>query len=249
MSMEILRIDHVSKSFTTSLFKKKQILHDVLLSLPQKRVMGFLGPNGAGKSTLIKTIMDFIRPDKGTIHIAGKVNNDSYARGKVGFLPEHPYYYDNLTANELLLVFGKLAGMSPDDIKQRGEALLTKLQLIHVADKKLRTYSKGMQQRVGFALAIIHDPDLLILDEPLSGLDPMGRHMIIQLITDLKNEGKSIFFSSHILNDIERVCDLVAIINRGKILFQGNLQECIGACRSLENAFVQFINRDNEHVN
>lgn len=249
MSMEILRIDNVSKSFNTSLFKKKQILHHVSLSLPQKRVMGFLGPNGAGKSTLIKTIMDFIRPDKGTIHIAGKMNNDSYSRGKVGFLPEHPYYYDNLTANELLLVFGKLAGMSPYDIKQRGEALLTKLHLIHAADKKLRTYSKGMQQRVGFALAIIHDPDLLILDEPLSGLDPMGRHMIIQLITDLKNDGKSIFFSSHILNDIERVCDLVAIINRGNILFQGNLQECIGTCGNLENAFVQYINRDNEHVN
>lgn len=244
-TMDILKIDQVSKTFNTSFLKKKDVIRNVSLVLPQNKVMGFLGPNGAGKSTIIKMVLDFIRPDSGKIEIGGVPNNDPISRRGVGFLPEHPYLYDNLTANELLLFFGKMGGVPKEKIKDRGVELLTKLNLIQVADKKLRTYSKGMQQRVGFALAIINDPRLLILDEPLSGLDPMGRHMIIELILELKNQGKSIFFSSHVLNDIERVCDLVTIIDHGTLLYCGGIRECIGNNNGLEDSFVQIIKEHN----
>lgn len=241
----MLSIDSLNKSFPTGLKIRKPAVHELSFTVPEKTVLGFLGPNGAGKSTTIKMIMDFIRPDSGDIHIFGQNHRAPVARKRVGFLPEHPYYYDNLSARELLSFLGKAAGMSSGLIRSRGDALLERLQLAGAADTLLRAYSKGMQQRAGFAAALLHDPDLLILDEPLSGLDPIGRHMIITLLMELKQAGKTIFFSSHILNDIERLCDSVAILNRGKLLFCDSLSACTGGTSSLEEAFVTMITNDN----
>ncbi len=242
----MLSLEAVSKLFKSAPLKKKIAVSDLSLHVPAKTVLGFLGPNGAGKSTTIKMVMDFIRPDSGVITLLGQTNRHTLSRKKVGFLPEHPYFYDHLTAWELLLFLGKTAGMDTRHIRERGGMLLERLLLSDAANKRLRTYSKGMQQRAGFAAALLHDPDLLILDEPLSGLDPMGRHMIITLLMELKQEGKTIFFSSHILNDIERLCDSVAILNQGRLLFHDSLAACTGnGATTLENAFVSMITKDN----
>lgn len=241
----MLSIDSLTKSFATGIKTRTTAVHGLSFTVPEKTVLGFLGPNGAGKSTTIKMIMDFIRPDSGDIRIFGQNHREPMARKRVGFLPEHPYYYDNLSARELLGFLGKAAGMSASLIRSRGDALLDRLQLTSAADTLLRAYSKGMQQRAGFAAALLHDPDLLILDEPLSGLDPIGRHMIITLLMELKQAGKTIFFSSHILNDIERLCDSVAILNSGKLLFCDSLPACTGGTSSLEEAFVTMITNDN----
>lgn len=241
----MLTLESITKSFTIGLKNRKNVLRDLSFTVPEKTVFGFLGPNGAGKSTTIKMIMDFIRPDFGQIHIFGQSQHKPSARKRVGFLPEHPYYYDNLSARELLAFLGKAAGMPSSLIRTRGNELLDRLRLTDAADKLLRTYSKGMQQRAGFAAALLHNPDLLILDEPLSGLDPIGRHMIISLLMELKQAGKTIFFSSHILNDIERLCDSVAILNRGRLIFCDSLANCTGGTSSLEEAFVAMITKDN----
>jgi len=240
----MLSLDLVTKSFPSGLTRRKVAVHTLSFTVPEKTVFGFLGPNGAGKSTTIKMVMDFIRPDTGKIHICGQSHREPLARKRLGFLPEHPYYYDNLTARELLNFLGKAADMPTSLIRSRGDALLERLQLADAADKLLRTYSKGMQQRAGFAAALLHDPDLLILDEPLSGLDPIGRHMIINLLMELKQAGKTIFFSSHILNDIERLCDSVAILNHGRLLFCDSLATCTGGTSTLEEAFVTMITND-----
>ncbi|MFZ5776521.1 MAG: ABC transporter ATP-binding protein [Thermodesulfobacteriota bacterium] len=241
----MLSLQAISKTFASGLSSRKAAIHDLSFTVPEKTVLGFLGPNGAGKSTTIKMVMDFIRPDKGDIRIFGQSHRESVSRKRVGFLPEHPYYYDNLTARELLDFLGKAAGIPASLIRSRGDALLDRLQLVDAADKLLRSYSKGMQQRAGFAAALLHDPDLLILDEPLSGLDPIGRHMIITLLMELKQQGKTIFFSSHILNDIERLCDSVAILNQGRLLFHDSLAVCTGnGATTLESAFVSMITQD-----
>ncbi len=240
----MLSLNKVSKTFHTGLLSRKEIIRDVNFSVEAQSVVGFLGPNGAGKSTIIKMIMDFIRPSSGEITINGCSNRESATRAHIGFLPEHPYFYDNLSARELLSFLGKTAGMPTKRIRQRSDQLLERLNLTEAANKLLRTYSKGMLQRAGFAAALIHDPDFLILDEPLSGLDPIGRHVIINLLLEQKAAQKTIFFSSHILNDIERLCDKTAILNQGRLLFNGDLESCIGTQGSLEKAFVAIINQD-----
>lgn len=243
----MISLDLIVKSFTSGLNNRKTAIHNLSFTVTEKMVLGFLGPNGAGKSTTIKMIMDFIRPDKGEIRIFGQSHRQPEVRKKIGFLPEHPYYYDNLSARELLSFLGKTACMPHRLIRNRSDELLERLQLTDAADKLLRSYSKGMQQRAGFAAALLHDPDLLILDEPLSGLDPIGRHMIINLLMELKQAGKTIFFSSHILNDIERLCDSIAVLNHGKLLFYDSLSVCTrGGTATLEEAFVSMIKNDNQ---
>jgi len=217
-SSSAIRINQVSKVFREGLKAKRvQALKDLSLEIRHGEVFGFLGPNGAGKSTTIKLLINLITPDSGEITILGSDVHETSTRLHVGFLPENPYFYDHLTAEELLWFGGTVAGLDSQLIKARSEELLGRVALDAAARRPLRTYSKGMVQRAGLALALIHDPKVVILDEPMSGLDPIGRKMVVDLILDLKAKGKTVFFSSHILTDVERLCDRVGIIVGGQL--------------------------------
>jgi len=219
------------------------------LNIESGEVFGFLGPNGAGKSTVIKILMDFIRPSSGAAKIHGTCASDPDVRRVVGYLPENPFFYDHLTAEEILTFGGKAAFMKKKHLSNRMDELLERLNLSHARKQRLRTYSKGMVQRTGLALALIHNPQICILDEPMSGLDPLGRRLVADLILDLRNNGQTVFFSSHILSDIEKVCDRVGILNRGRLLYCGDLDELLPKNESLEDAFVQLIEKDEREIN
>ena len=238
----MITFERVSKTFKGDLgVPPVQALCDVSFSVPTGEVFGFLGPNGAGKSTTIKILINLIRPDEGSASILGLDVARKEVRKKVGFLPENPYFYDYLTARELLWFGGKSAGLDKQAITQRSDDLLSRVNLEQAANRQLRTYSKGMVQRAGLALALIHDPEVVILDEPMSGLDPLGRKMVGDLIIDLKSQGKTVFFSSHILNDVERFCDRVAIIAGGRLQKTGSLQELLSTGESLEDVFLREV--------
>jgi ABC-2 type transport system ATP-binding protein len=241
----MIDIDAISKTYKEGLAGKRvKALKQLSLKVPKGEVFGFLGPNGAGKSTTIKSLINLIRPDSGRISISGIDVNDPKVRRIVGFLPENPYFYDHLTAKELLWFGGSASGLSRSVIVERTELLLGKVGLEDAGSRRLSTYSKGMVQRAGLALALIHDPDVVILDEPMSGLDPLGRRMVVDLIIDLKQAGKTVFFSSHILNDIERLCDRVGIISRGQLLKVGQLEGLLSKGQSLEDVFLEEIKAD-----
>jgi ABC-2 type transport system ATP-binding protein len=192
--------------------------------------------------------LDFIRPSGGSARINGACASDSNVRRAVGYLPENPFFYDHLTAEEILTFGGKAARMEKGHLNRRMDELLDRLKLSHAKKQRLRTYSKGMVQRTGLALALIHDPEICILDEPMSGLDPLGRRLVADLIVDMRNHGKTVFFSSHILSDIERVCDRVGILNNGRILYCGGLEELLQVNETLEDAFVQLIEKDERKI-
>ena len=241
--------EQVSKAFKGDIgVARVQALRDVSFSVPSGEVFGFLGPNGAGKSTTIKILINLIRPDEGSASILGLDVARKEVRKKVGFLPENPYFYDHLTAHELLWFGGKSAGLDKQTIDQNTAELLARVDLEQAANRQLRTYSKGMVQRAGLALALIHDPEVVILDEPMSGLDPLGRKMVGDLIIDLKNQGKTVFFSSHILNDVERFCDRVAIIAGGRLLKTEPLQTLLAGGESLEDVFLREVGMASEVV-
>ncbi|MEA1995789.1 MAG: ABC transporter ATP-binding protein [Campylobacterota bacterium] len=202
--------------------KVTKALKGLSLNIKQGEIFGFLGPNGAGKTTTIKIMVDLIRADKGEVLINGISSLKPKSRESIGFLPEHPAYFDFLTGRELLRFAGKMHNTGDS---KREEKLLKTFELLDVADKQVRKYSKGMIQRLGFAMAIIHNPDILILDEPMSGLDPMGRFILKKIIKDLKDEGKTVFFSSHIIPDVEELCDRVGIINKGELVSLMNRKE------------------------
>ncbi|HEX6881035.1 MAG TPA: ABC transporter ATP-binding protein [Terriglobales bacterium] len=197
--------------------KRKQALHPLTLAVAEGEVFGFLGPNGAGKTTTLKLLMGLIFPTKGSAKILGRDLQDPAMKSQIGFLPEQPYFYDHLTARELLDYYAELSGIPERDRKKRVDAVLERVSLPDAGHTQLRKYSKGMLQRVGIAQAIIHDPRIVFLDEPMSGLDPIGRREVRDLIRSLKDEGKTIFFSTHILSDAETLCDRVGVINRGKL--------------------------------
>jgi ABC-2 type transport system ATP-binding protein len=230
----------VSKSFKHN-FTRKKALDDLNLTVKEGEVFGFLGPNGAGKSTAIKILMNFIRADCGQVRIKNFPIALPEARRHIGFLPENPCFYDHLTAMELLKFIGVTSGMGRQSIKERTDALLADLKLAHAKNQPIRTYSKGMTQRIGLAMAMLHDPDIYILDEPMSGLDPLGRRLVADLIQGLRQSGKTIFFSSHILSDIERLCDRVGILHQGRLLFCGPLADFVQGRDTLESAFVELI--------
>ena len=208
------------------------------LQVARGEVFGFLGPNGAGKSTTIKILMNLIFPNTGEAKIGGKDVRDPEARRIVGYLPESPYFYDYLTAEELLWFGGKTAGMDANNIRERSDMLIDKVDLQNARKRPLRTYSKGMVQRAGLAMALIHDPDVIILDEPMSGLDPIGRKMVGDLMVELKGQGKTVFFSSHILNDIERFSDRAGIIIGGRLKRVDTLQNLLSGGKDLEDVFM-----------
>ncbi len=238
----MIEIDGLSKSYREGLGTRKvRGVEDLSLVVPRGEVFGFLGPNGAGKSTTIKALLDLVRPDAGGAKILGRDVSDRLVRRQVGFLPENPYFYDYLTAEELLWFGGRASGLSTEAISRRSTLLLDRVGLQDARRRQLRTYSKGMVQRAGLALALIHDPQVVILDEPMSGLDPLGRKMVGDFIVDLKAEGKTVFFSSHILTDIERFCDRVGIIARGRLQRVDMLANLLGTGLGLEEIFLQAV--------
>jgi len=245
----MIKVDRVGKRYKTRFSSKSVLaLQDLSLHISKGEVFGFLGPNGAGKSTTIKILLNLIYPTCGAAMILGQDVGQSSVRSHIGFLPENPYFYDYLTARELLWFGGKAAGMSAKDIRNRTEHLLTKVGLVKDQNRHLRTYSKGMVQRAGLAFALIHDPEVVIFDEPMSGLDPLGRKMVGDLILELKAEGKTVFFSSHILTDIERFCDRVGIIVSGRLRLVDQLDKLLSAETTLEDVFLEQVTKAEEEA-
>jgi ABC-2 type transport system ATP-binding protein len=213
--------------------KHKTSLENLTMQVEDGEVFGFLGPNGAGKSTTIKLLMGIIFPTAGSAQILGKPVSDVSMHRDIGYLPEQPYFYDYLTAAEVLDYFARFHGFSAAERKERVQKMLRKVGLETVGKIQLRKFSKGMLQRVGLAQAIVHDPKLLILDEPMSGLDPVGRREVRDIILELKNAGKTILFSTHILSDAETLCDRVGVIAGGQLRGVGAPGSIVGV-KSLE---------------
>lgn len=215
MKTAAIAVDGLSKTFRGKKLQKVVALDQLSLEVTAGQVFGFLGPNGAGKSTTIKILTGQIRPSSGKATIFGVPVNRLEARSRIGYLPENPSFYDFLSAREYLHFVGKIFSMPQSSVRKEAENVLNKLNLFDAADRPIRSYSKGMVQRLGIAQALLHDPDLYILDEPMSGLDPIGRALVKDIILDLKQRGKTIFFSTHITNDVEMTCDNFAIVNKG----------------------------------
>src|SRR5258708_4852608 len=217
--MAALEIQGLSKSYSTGFWRKtlKPGLLPLDLTVEEGETFGFLGPNGAGKTTTLKLLMGIIYPTAGSARILGRHYHDPEVRRQIGFLPEQPYFYDYLSATELLDYYGELSGLSKEERRKRIPALLERVGLAATRRQQLRKFSKGMLQRVGIAQAILHDPKIVFLDEPMSGLDPVGRREIRNLLHDMKNEGKTVFFSTHILSDAEALCDRVGVIHKGEL--------------------------------
>lgn len=211
-----------------ALFKKRhRALDHLTLSIEEGEIFGLIGPNGAGKSTTLKLLMNLIFPTEGEARILGRPVSDVGMRAEIGYLPENPYFYDYLTGRELLDYFGQLVGLRSRERRGRVEELLRRVGLEEAAGVQLRKYSKGMMQRLGIAQAIINRPKLVFLDEPMSGLDPMGRRDMTLLIQELRDGGTTVVFSSHILPDVEALCDEVAILNRGRLVQKGRLGDIL----------------------
>ena len=224
----VLRIEDLHKSFKTGFIPKgKKILNGISLEVNEGEIFGYLGPNGAGKTTTLTCVLGLIFPDKGKIEIFVQSNLSVRAKENIGFLPENPYFYEYLTAAEFLNFYSDLAVVKKEKKQIQIESLLKLVGLKHAARLQLRKFSRGMLQRIGMAQALINDPSLVFLDEPLAGLDPLGRKEMRDVIIRLKEEGKTVFLSSHILQDIEMICDRVAILVEGQIINQGALQEMI----------------------
>jgi len=229
MSEEIaLAVNGLRKTFRIGFFRKKVVaVRDSTFEVHRGEVFGLVGHNGAGKTTTIKMLMGLIAPDAGTGHIFGEPIRSTSARNRVGFLPETPNFYDYLKPAEILDYYGRLYGMDAASRAKRIPMLIDRVGLGHAVDKRLRKFSKGMLQRIGLAQALLPDPDLVLLDEPQSGLDPLGRKDVRDLIIELREQGKTVMFSSHILHDVEAVCDRVAIITRGLVRKTGPLDELV----------------------
>jgi ABC-2 type transport system ATP-binding protein len=217
--MAAIEILDLEKSYLVGFWRKrpKLALRPLRLTVEEGEVFGFLGPNGAGKTTTLKLLMGLVFPTAGTARILGKELDDPAVKSQIGFLPEQPYFYDHLTARELLNYYAQLSGVPAKGRAARVEQMLERVGLNDSASVQLRKFSKGMLQRVGLAQAILHDPKLVFLDEPMSGLDPMGRREVRDMIQQLRSEGKTVFFSTHILSDAEALCDRVAVIHQGEL--------------------------------
>lgn len=203
-------------------------LTDVTMSVQPGEIYGFLGPNGAGKTTLIKILIGLARPTSGTATVFGRPPRDARVKARLGFLPEQPYFYEYLTAAEFLQLAARIAGVPQNEVAGRVNGLLRLVRMEHVAANQLRGFSRGMLQRMGIAQALIGDPELVILDEPMGGLDPVGRKEFRDIIVGLRERGKTVFFSTHILSDVEMICDRVGIIINGRIAEEGRLEDILG---------------------
>src|SRR3974390_1613191 len=221
---------------------KKVAVNDLNLKVFAGEVFGFLGPNGAGKTTTMNVLLGFVNATGGDAYLFGVNVREPIARQRIGYLPELTYYYKFLSAEELLRFYARIFRIPSAETERRIERLLKLVELEHARKRPIKTYSKGMQQRVGLAQALINDPDLLILDEPTSGLDPLGRMKVREIIQRLKNEGKTVFFSSHELGEVETVCDRVAIINSGELKVEGRVSDLVEKHQAnLERIFLDII--------
>jgi ABC-2 type transport system ATP-binding protein len=247
----VIQINGLTKDYQIGFLKKKTVRALDQLSLEVKRgeIFGFLGPNGAGKTTTLKILMRLIYPTNGSATILGSPIDDALMRTRIGYLPENPYFYDYLSGRELLEYSAALFGIPKRSVKVRADELLNLVGLdADRANRQLRKYSKGMLQRIGLAQALINDPEIVFMDEPMSGLDPIGRREVRDLMLSLRQQNKTVFFSSHILSDVEAMCDRAAILAKGKLIRCGTVQELTGqedafeviAVGIVESSFEQF---------
>ena len=241
----MIKVQNISKKFKTHFWDKEHLaLNNVSFEINKGEVVGFLGANGAGKTTIIKIIMGFIKENKGSIIYKEGINRRLFLT-KVGYVPERPFFYPYLKGLEFLEYMASLTDLDDDKLRTAIEYWGEKLLIKHALDKKIRDYSKGMLQRLGFLSAIIHGPDFLILDEPLSGLDPIGRKSFKDVINELNDQGVTIFFSSHIVSDVEEICSKVIVLDSGKVIYQGKISDLIDK-NSSENVKINFV--DNKNV-
>jgi len=244
----MIQFSQIWKTYPKSVGEKAHTaLSDVSFSLEEGMTLGLVGANGAGKSTALRLIMGFLRPDKGTISIKGLRPENHLVRHKIGYLPETASFPSNLTVLDMMRFTGRTCMMPSEKIAAEGEKWLKILGLWEARKRPLRNYSKGMQQRANFALALLNDPELLILDEPMSGLDPFGRVDILNLIHSLKKNGKSILFCSHILEDVDRLVDKVLVLHKGKNLFLGTVEEMVYQqnVHAFGEAFIKLVESKN----
>lgn len=228
--MKPLQIVGLTKEFRLGLRGRRVLVLDRLdLEVEQGEIFGFLGHNGAGKTTTLKLLMGLLAPTGGTARILGRPIEDVAVKQHVGFLPESPYFYEYLTAEEFLLFYGQLFGLGGAPLVRKVDELLEVVSMVDARRLPLRKFSKGMLQRIGLAQALINDPQLVILDEPMSGLDPIGRRDVRDIILRLREEGKTVFFSTHILPDVEMICDRVGILVQGRLRAVGAVHELVGA--------------------
>jgi ABC-2 type transport system ATP-binding protein len=227
--MAAIEIQNLTKDYKLGFARNrlKRALDALTLQVESGEIYGLLGPNGAGKSTTLKILFRLIFPTSGTARILGRDVRDASLRAQVGFLPENPSFYDHLSAEEFMMFAASLHGLTASEARRRTRELLERAGLSDSKSLRIRKYSKGMVQRLGIAQALINDPEVVFLDEPMSGLDPLGRRDVRALILDLRQEGKTVFFSTHILSDAETLCDRVAIMNRGKLLGAGELDKLL----------------------
>ena len=213
-----ININNVSKEYRHDIFHGYiSALLNLNLCVQFNEVFGIIGPNGAGKSTTLKILLGFVRPDHGQVSLFGQPPHDSLVHRRIGYLPENPYLFDNLSAYEHLVFAARTTGMDKNLRKERIAKTLEMVELSHAAHKKIKNYSKGMVQRAALAYALLHEPELLILDEPMSGLDPIGRELVVNIIRDYHARGNTILFCSHVLVDVERICDRICILDKGQI--------------------------------
>jgi len=238
IKIENLVVEYPARSFGD---KPNAAVKKLDLEVHTGEVFGFLGPNGAGKTTTMNVLLGFVEPTGGRASLFGIDVRQPIARQRIGYLPELTYYYKFLSAEELLRFYAKIFGLARSEADRRIDQLLKLVELESARKRPIKSYSKGMQQRVGLAQALINNPDLLILDEPTSGLDPLGRMKVREIIQRLKHEGKTVFFSSHELGEVETVCDRVAIIHQGELKAVGRVDEITGRHASLEKAFLSII--------
>jgi ABC-2 type transport system ATP-binding protein len=226
-SDSILSVRDLRKVYRKGLFSRKGVaaIDGVSLEVGRGTVFGLLGPNGAGKTTLIKCLLDLARGYEGEARLFGRVPRDPQSRRRVGYLPEAHRLPGHLTGRQVLTLFGALAGSPPDEVRARVGPLLERVDMTASADRKVREYSKGMQQRIGLAQALVNDPELVFLDEPTDGVDPIGRAAIREMVTELRQRGVTLFINSHLLMEVEMICDHVVIMHKGRIIRQGTIEE------------------------
>ncbi|MGQ9678160.1 MAG: ABC transporter ATP-binding protein [bacterium] len=228
VAQPVIETVRLTKFYRTGFqMKRIQALVDLTLQVEKGEIFGFLGPNGAGKTTAIKILIGLAKPSRGVASVLGKSPGDQRVKKLLGFLPESPYFYDYLTAEEFLALTAQLSGVKSSELKSRVREMLKMVQMEHAANIQMKRFSRGMLQRVGIAQALIHDPEVVILDEPMGGLDPIGRKEFRDIILNLRERGKTVFFSTHILADVEMICDRVGIIVGGRVVKVGKLSEIL----------------------